>query len=173
MKRSLLFMVVAILTAVCAPRGLGQGTVSSSNAVLHVYINGGGEITPSLDGQVLNVGQTYELTATPDPGFTFTSWQAVNVFTFTSILRDPNNDPIQTNVSATASPGAVVSYAPAWSFTMQPDVLIYESAAETIARNIGWQANFDPIPEPPATGLILCGLLVAMVARRRVPPRRL
>ena len=106
------------------------------------------------------------MTATPAPGFTFSSWQEVNVFTFTTTVYDQNNDPVQTNVSVVPSPLPNYFYTPSLSFTMQPDLLIFDTTSETLTRNTGWQANFDPIPEPSAIMLVAGGLVTTLFTRR-------
>jgi hypothetical protein len=41
---------------------------------LSVRLHGSGSVRPSLDGQVLQIGQRYKMTAVADPGHIFTGW---------------------------------------------------------------------------------------------------
>jgi hypothetical protein len=43
-------------------------------SLLTVEANGGGSVTPALDGQLLEIGRHYMLTATPAPGWLFSHW---------------------------------------------------------------------------------------------------
>jgi hypothetical protein len=59
------------------------GNVSPTNEVdlfyvvsapLTVHINGGGTVTPDYNGVLLEIGQTYSITAQPGPGSEFVNW---------------------------------------------------------------------------------------------------
>jgi sugar lactone lactonase YvrE len=57
------------------------GNVSQTNAVDFVYgapltvvINGGGTVTPNLNGQLLEIGKSYSMTAQAGAGCSFVSW---------------------------------------------------------------------------------------------------
>jgi len=41
---------------------------------LRVVVNGPGTVSPNLNGQTLQVGRLYRITATPNPGFLFAGW---------------------------------------------------------------------------------------------------
>src|ERR1700677_1244561 len=73
-----------------AQSGFSQDTL----APLYLFTNGDGTISPYQSGQMLDVGQTYDLTATAANGYEFNSWQPVNVFIFTQTSYDSNGDPI-------------------------------------------------------------------------------
>ena len=150
-----------------AHHGNGQGTMSY--APLHLFINGSGGVSPLLDGELLEVGQSYDMTAIPDSGFAFSSWQPVNVFTFTSYIVDAGG-PVSTNISVVSSPVAQITYTSSLSFAMQPENLIYDNpGVTTITEGSGWQANFEPVPEPPSLALILCGITATLLFRRPPP----
>jgi len=46
----------------------------SGGSVLRVVVNGPGTVAPNLNGTSLKVGQRYQMTATPNPGFLFAGW---------------------------------------------------------------------------------------------------
>lgn len=71
MKRIALIILAVMLTASLAGQSYAQGTL----APLYLSTNGDGSITPLQSGQLLEVGQSYNITATPDSGFSFSSWQ--------------------------------------------------------------------------------------------------
>jgi hypothetical protein len=143
-----------------AQQGNGQGTVSY--APLHLFIDGAGEVSPLLDGEMLEVGRSYTMTAIPDTDFSFSSWQPVNVFTFTSFIVDVGGGVI-TNMSVIASPVPEYINTPSLSFNMQPEDLIYDNpGVSTMTEGRGWQANFEPVPEPSSLAFTMCGLIATM-----------
>jgi hypothetical protein len=81
-----IWFLMAMAMAIFAQWGYSQGTL----APLYVFTNGDGTITPYQSGQMLEVGQTYDLTATPDFGYEFSSWEPVDVsvITQTNYIRD-------------------------------------------------------------------------------------
>jgi len=144
-------------------QGNGQGTVSY--APLHLFINGAGGVSPVLNGEMLEVGRSYTMTAIPDTGFSFSSWQPVSVFTFTSFIVDVGGG-VSTNVSVIASPVPEYINTPSLSFTMQPEILVYDNpGVSTLTEGRGWQANFEPVPEPSGLALIMCGLMATLFRR--------
>ncbi len=76
MKKFILVALVTLATVCFAGRSHGQDTL----APLYLYTSGDGNITPLESGQLLDVGQSYDMTAVPDAGYVFSSWQPVNVF---------------------------------------------------------------------------------------------
>lgn len=154
--RNSVFIIMFTLATVCfAHRSCAQGTL----APLSLFTSGSGEISPFQDGQMLEVGQSYEMTAIPDDGYVFSSWQPVNVFTFTQITPPLNgwtNPPI---VSIVLSPLREFTDLLVLEFTMQPVTVIQSGTPSImITESSGWQANFVPVPEPSGIALILCGL---------------
>ena len=165
MSKSSFVTLVAVAMACVAHQCKAQGTVSY--VPLHLFISGPGGVSPPLDGQLLEVGQRYDLTAIPDSGAAFSSWQPVNVFTFTSYIVDAGGG-VTTNISVVSSPVAQFIYTSSLSFTMQPQTLIFDNpGVQTITEGSGWQANFEPVPEPSTLTLIVCGITATMSHRCR------
>lgn len=121
MKTFLLITLATLAAASSATRICAQGT----NAPLALFINGGGSVSPLTNGELLQVGQSYNMVATPHAGFVFNSWQPVNVFTLTNIIIDTVNGGFQTNVSVTVSPLPTYTNEPSLSFIMQPVDVLY------------------------------------------------
>lgn len=167
-------ITVALIAMSLARQGCTQGTLPDvgtddiSYTPLFLVTNGAGSIVPFQSGQMLEVGQDYEMEAIPGSGSVFSSWQPVNVFTFTEVVRDSSGVPNATNTSAVVAPVVEYVQAATLTFTMQPDQIIYDvSGVRTIIRRYGWQANFVPVPEPSSSGLIACGLISTVYFRRR------
>jgi hypothetical protein len=161
MKKFTLILSV-IMAAVCfGLRSHAQGVL----APLFLYTNGAGSITPLQDGQLLEVGLSYDMTAIPDSGSVFSSWQPVNVFTQTTFVIDENGI-TNSLVSVTAAPVSSYTTQPLLEFTMQPTTVILNNpGVSTITENSGWQANFAQVPEPSAVWLVTCGLPVLLWLR--------
>ena len=106
------------------------------------------------------------MTALPDAGFAFNSWQRVSVFTLSSLIIEHVSgsvDPItNVNVSVIRSPGPSYFAEPLLPFTMQAHQVLYSTNGNTLTQSIGWQADFVPIPEPSA--LLLTGFAIAVAA---------
>jgi Divergent InlB B-repeat domain len=147
-----------------------QGTLTLSP--LYVFTDGDGSITPYQNGQMLTVGMNYELTATPDAGYEFNSWQPVNVFIITQTNYDNFGDPIiPPTQSIIPSVVATNIYGADLEFTMQ-DTESVAAGNPTIVEAFGWQANFVPVPEPAETAIVSCGLAFIAAVRRRQRQRR-
>jgi len=125
-----------------------------------LFSSGSGSISPYQNGDLLEVGQSYEMTANPDAGYAFSSWQPVNVLTSTIYVRD-HNGTITAKVSQPIIPTPVFTTQPVLDFTMQPE------SGQTIIESSGWQANFVAVPEPPCTALIYGGLTLITLCRRQ------
>ena len=59
--------------------GLLDASAQGILAPLSLFINGGGTVSPLTNGQPLEIGQTYNIAAIPEAGFTFRSWQPVDL----------------------------------------------------------------------------------------------
>jgi hypothetical protein len=134
-----------MLASVVAASIPSQARAQSTNAPLSLFINGGGSVSPLTNGESLVVGQTYNMVATPDAGFAFTSWQPVNVFTFTTVTVNPDGTTNMPVVSVVASPIPTYTNQPSLDFVMQPVVVIMDNGTRTVTEGAGWQANFEPV----------------------------
>ncbi len=142
MKSRLLITLALVIAGSSGTVSHAQGTT----APLSLGINGGGSVSPLTNGEPLEVGQTYNMVAIPDPGFVFSSWQPVSVFTFTEFVFDPISGNTNTVVSTVASPVPAYTSQPSLDFTMQPVDVIYDvPGVRTTTKSSGWQANFDPV----------------------------
>ena len=92
---------------------------------------------------MLEVGRDYTLTAVAAPGFTFTYWMPVNVFTFVESTYDLNGH-TNTVTSTVISFVQDFSYQPALRVTLEAVDVIYDSPWRTVTESRGWLANFVP-----------------------------
>jgi len=146
-----------ILAMVCfGSQNYAQGT----EAPLYLFTVGSGAVTPLQNGQLLEVGQSYDMTAIPDLGSTFGSWQAINVVV--NIEHIPGQS---TTTNVTIEPLAEYIQTPTLTFTMQAPTEVV-SGFGAIIGNSGWQANFEPVPEPLNIELIVYGLSGFALLRR-------
>jgi len=126
-------------------------------APLLLFTTGSGQIVPYHDGQMLEIGRRYVMTAVPERGYEFTNWNPVNVFTLVEQILDESGN-IETVTNIVTSPVPRFTERPALMFEMQPEVVIYDSPALTIIKSVGWQANFVAVQQddfnPPASSLI-------------------
>jgi hypothetical protein len=166
MKKFMFFSLVMLGMECFVYRGWSQGTL----APLYLVISGSGSVTPLQNGQLLEVGQTYEMTATPDLGFAFGSWVSFPVFTITQTNFDSFGDPIiPPTVSTVTGTGTDYQFQPVLDFTMLVEQITPDGANPNITQSIGWQANFVPIPEPSDAGLVACAVTAVAVLRRQWP----
>lgn len=136
-----IFILVALLFA--AKWLSAQDTKSP----LLLYISGSGKIVPFHDGQMLDDGRDYVMTAIPDRGYVFTNWQQVYVFTQTQYY--PSNGVIIGTSETIVSPRPPLpGKNRVLHFTMEPEeFLIDEPGINVLSLSEGWQANFVPRPE--------------------------
>ncbi|HXC34426.1 MAG TPA: hypothetical protein VNV43_01040 [Candidatus Acidoferrales bacterium] len=114
---------------------------------LPLYISGSGKIVPFQDGQMLDDGRDFVMTAVPNKGYVFASWQQVNIFTFDEYFLNSNGQLIEQT-------SAVPSFSPpepeknrVLHFTMQPEQYLFDDPnVRIITQSVGWQANFVPAP---------------------------
>jgi hypothetical protein len=137
---------------------------------LYVFTNGCGSVTPYLSGQMLEVGQTYDLTAVANAGYEFTSWQPVDVLILSQTNFEPNGDPIlPPNQEIAYSLEPANFYGPVLEFTMQDIAQISpEGSNPNTVEAFGWQANFVPLPEPGDVAVIGCGIVAVAFVRLRI-----
>jgi hypothetical protein len=166
MKKLMVFPLVLLGMVFFVYQGCSQGTLTP----LYLFISGSGSVTPLQNGQSLEVGQSYEMTAVPDPGFTFSSWQPVDVFTTTQTNFDGFGNPILPPVVSTvATPVPSYTFQPVLDFTMQAEQQVTPVGSNpSIVEDFGWQANFMPIPEPSAVMLVPCEFTAVVFLRRKV-----
>lgn len=174
MKKFALTTAVLLVTVCFLLRSDAQGTTGGignddvTNEPLSLFISGAGGVTPLQDGESLVVGQTYDLTAVPDSGSQFISWNPVNVFVFSQITVNADGSVNPPVISEVLSPGPEYSTQPMLEFVMQPTQVIFNNpGVETITESEGWQANFAPAPEPSGIALTACGLAIIALSRRR------
>ncbi len=116
-----------------------------SYAPLLLFTNGAGRIFPFDDGQMLEVGRRYFMVAIPDRGFAFSSWQPVNVFTFTEYVRDGSGGIIE-RTSTVVIPTPEYIKEPVLRFTMEPEQVLFDIPnVRVVTQSTGWQANFVPV----------------------------
>jgi hypothetical protein len=161
MKKLTLIALLTVVTASFPGQCPAQGTF----APLFLFTSGSGSVTPLQNGQLLEVGQSYEMTAIPDSGSVFSSWQPANVFVFTYITFGPEGGPISTNTSVISSLVPNFIEQADLSFIMQAPQVVSDTPNLMITENSGWQANFEAIPEPSEAMLI--AWCVAAVAFKR------
>jgi hypothetical protein len=147
-----ILVLLAALATVWFPReGYSQGDL----APLYLFITGSGSITRLQDGQLLNSGQSYHMTAIPDEGFKFDSWQPVVVTVVTLTNYSAAGDPILPPLTEeTYSVEDTYINTPTLRFTMQPVNVISQGPDFSITQRHGWQANFVPVPNhrtPPCS----------------------
>ena len=139
------FQLILLAVAILGGSVSQTHAQNTNRASLSLFITAGGTVSPLTNGQFLEVGQTYNMVASPDSGFVFSSWEPVNVFTFTTYTIDPSKN---TNavVSVVESPLPIFTNQPSLNFVMQPVVVIENNpGVMSITKNAGWQANFGAI----------------------------
>jgi hypothetical protein len=141
-----------------------RSNAQESLTPLYLSITGQGSITPFQNGQLLEVGQNYDMTATPDVDYVFSSWQPVNVFITTiSITNFPGEMFTITNM--VFSPVPDFTDTPTLNFTMQPQLLL----AQNLWESSGWQANFVATPEPSVAVFSICATIAVVLRRWKWP----
>ena len=164
MKKFVFSAIFAGTIVVFASQSCGQDPVF---APPHIYTNGAGGVSPPFAGQMLEVGRTYEMVGIPDPGFVFSSWQLVDLFTFSVFTSGPDGEIYPPTISTVPSPNMQYITTPTLSFTMEPvEVILDIPNSITITHGIGWQVNFEAVPEPACLALTKCALTVVAFMRR-------
>ncbi len=163
MQKCILSSLIVLASVCFVCQSYSQGSLTP----LYLFISGSGSITSLQDGQLLEVGTDYQMTAVPDTDFTFGSWQPVKVFVFTEVVRGLSGD-LTAITSMTLIPIASYTSTASLAFTMQPEqVLLNVPSVGTITESSGWQANFVPIPEPSDGAFIIYGFTSFILFRYR------
>ena len=139
--RTLAFISLVTLAVNIFPR---QGHSQDASATFFVFTNGSGSITPLQNGQLLQVGQSYEMTAIPNTGYVFDSWQPITVFIDTTVFTNGDGS-VDSITNIISSPQPQYFSQPALDFVMQSPVTIISNSLMTISVASGWQANFVPV----------------------------
>lgn len=154
MKKFKLIILVAVATACFGRQCLAQGAL----APLFLYTSGPGSITPLQDGQLLDVGQSYSMTAVPGSGSVFSGWQQDNVFMFTEVVTDASGNLVTTTSIVPSPADGYSATTPTLTFTMQPMTVTLDiPGVSTITESTGWQADFASVPEPSSLSFIIYG----------------
>jgi hypothetical protein len=143
MKKFVIHALVMVTVACFAHRSGGQGM---QYAPLELFTNGPGRITPLHAGQMLEVWQTYNMAATPDPGAAFYNWEYVDVFIRTTRVTNDSGGVI-TNVQTTVTSKNQFFISPELIFTARPVFVAVHSDQLTTTSAYGWRANFGPVRE--------------------------
>ena len=102
-----------------------------SLATMSLQVNGVGTVNPNYDGQLLRIGGSYTVTATPDTGYTFSSWTGGVTSTVASLTFTMESNLVLTANFAPVSYGAIqASY----------HGLFYESAGLSIFSSGAFRA---------------------------------
>ena len=165
MKKFMLILLVTLATVCFTRESRAQGTL----APLYLFTSGAGSITPFQNGDLLQVGQSNNMTAIPDSGYAFSSWQLVNVFIITQTNFDSGGNPILPPItSVDPSPVPQFTYQPELGFNVQPLMEISGGGQNpNIAEIVGWQANFVAVPEPSDAALVMFGFTLIACFRNR------
>ena len=144
MKKFVISIMVVLMVGCFAYRSGGQGT---QYAPLEVFTNGPGRISPLYAGQMLEVWQTYNMMATPDPGAAFYNWEYVDVFIQTT--RTTNGvGGVVTNVQKAVTSKNQFFTDSELIFTARPVFVTVHNDQLTTTSAYGWRANFGPAREP-------------------------
>jgi hypothetical protein len=143
MKRFGQFLSAILLLVCFASRAFAQDTY----APLFLYTNGAGCLTSLTNGQTLEVGQNYEMTASPATGYVFSGWQVMNVYVLDEVVPIQGSGLFSTNESIIRSPvDGIYTNGVTLQFTMQPENVLLSTTNRTLTQSMGWAANFVPVP---------------------------
>jgi hypothetical protein len=121
---------------------------------------------------MLEVGQKYDITATPADGYEFSSWQPVNVFISIQTNYFAGNPVLPPTESIVPDALPTNIYGADLEFTMQDVTMITgEGQNPSISEVLGWQVNFVSVPEPTEAAIVGCGFAALTVARHRLRPK--
>jgi hypothetical protein len=141
--------------------GIG-GNLSSTGKIRVVYIPsasllvqtnqpGWGFITPGYNGALLQIGKTYALSAKAGPGFVFTNWSRLTVFTTVQTNYTTLGQPILPPVTSTVISAVVFTNTAVLQFTMGVPTILASGNGESVLEQTGYQANFFDVQKPVVT----------------------
>jgi hypothetical protein len=143
--------IIVFITALCLMLSNAPGQTlfrqrshsPPEEAPFFLSINGPGHVIGPQDGQMLQVGRDYSMTAIPNRGHHFLGWNPVNVFTFVEYTVDESGNSVaSTNTILSPIPGFI--HKPALKFSVgAPEVIFNLPGVRTVIRSSGWQANFS------------------------------
>jgi len=112
---------------------------------LLLYTNGSGTISPYQNGQMLQVGHQYVLTACPDSGCQFRKWQMVNVSTEVKTVDYPSGLTVITTNTTVIETGRNYSDPRLNLVAELPTVQVFNAHPGTlkVTQVRGWRANFS------------------------------
>lgn len=139
-----------------------QGQAQDALAPLFLNISGDGTVTPYQSGQLLTVGQNYELSETPAAGYVFSGWEQAYFFVFVEYTLDAEGQPLPPITSTVVSPiMGIYSDQPILDFTLMPEDVLYNvPGVAEITQDSGWQADFVAIPEPSSVLMMVVWLTI-------------
>jgi hypothetical protein len=149
MKAIYIVFVVALLAWSEQRPTFGQSfTDQAVYAPLLLVNNGGGQVAPLRDGEILKVGRNYYMTAKPIRGFVFVGWRRVNGFDIIDVIQDSSGNSI-TVTNTVLSPVPSLDKKPILKFTMTSEDMIYdEPGVRTVAERFGYEAVFVKANSP-------------------------
>ena len=144
MKKMLALLALLSLTLRMPAQTSNARPRPASKAPLLLFVDGPGNVVPFHDGQMLEAGRDYVMTANPDRGQKFANWSPVTVFTMVEYVADESGD-VSAVTNTVMSPEGVFSRNRTLRFQVQPAEVILEiPGVKTVMRSSGWQANFVP-----------------------------
>lgn len=139
MKR--IVLILAVMLAV--QRLPAQSGTEGPSAPLLLCTNGCGTISPYNNGQMLEVGHNYTLSACPASGFSFDGWRQVTMATTVQVTRYPSDAWEITTNTYVVRRGRIFVHS---LYIIVPAVSVSVSSngpsVTTVTRTEGWEADF-------------------------------
>ena len=130
-----------------------QTIVYVVTAVATVQTNGNGSISPNYNGQLLEIGKNYSMTATPSPGFGFVNWTgSVTTNNATVQFVMASNLTLTANFVDVAKPTNIITSPTAGQSWSNQVFTILGAASDNIAvTNVYYQLNGNGWSSAPTT----------------------
>jgi hypothetical protein len=139
--------MVVLLMVMLATRWLpAQGTTGVTWAPLLLYTNGTGSISNLSNGQMLQVGKSYFMTAVPDRGSQFSMWRQIKKSVEVKTVIYPSSVIIITTNTTVSLAGRLLRTARV-RFVMEPVMMQVRNdnpGTSVITTYCGWRAEFVP-----------------------------